>query len=66
LLGWSVNGSVDVGLGLGGAVNGSVGFSNKPLLSRPTWISAGVSGGITLGAGARAGVSYTIPVFNKF
>lgn len=65
LLGWSSNVSVDAGAGLGGSITGSVGFSNTPFTSRPTWISGGVAGGASIGAGGTVGVSYTLPIFQS-
>ncbi|RKR09236.1 RHS repeat-associated protein [Flavobacterium sp. 90] len=62
LLGWGGNLSGDLGLGVGGSVNGSIGFSEEPLVSRPTWVTTGFSGGFTSGAGVRGGISYTIPI----
>lgn len=65
LLGWSAYGSVDGGVGLGGSITGSVGFSDKPLISRPTWVSGGVAGGASIGGGGTVGISYTLPIFKS-
>ena len=65
LLGWSAYGSMDGGAVLGGSITGSVGFSNKPFTSRPTWISGGISGGASIGAAGTGGISYSFPVFQS-
>jgi hypothetical protein len=59
------NGSIDGGVGLGGSITGSVGFSDNPLVSPPTWITGGVSGGASIGAGGTVGVSYAFPIFKS-
>lgn len=67
LLGWNIYGSVDAGLGLGGSITGSVGFSKLPLVSEPTWVDIGISGGASIGGGVTGGTSYSLPVFkNQF
>jgi len=63
LLGWSAYGSGGAGIGLGGSMTGSVGFSGSPLVTSPTWISGSINGGAAIGAGVTGGISYTFPVF---
>src|SRR5690606_11530263 len=65
LLGWSVYGSADAGVGLGGTVTGSIGFERAPFMSSPTWISGGVGVGASIGVGASGGVSYSWPIVPK-
>ncbi len=65
LLGWSIYGSVDAGLGIGGSVTGSVGFQDSPFVSRPTWLSGGVGAGASIGGGATGGVGYSWPIVPK-
>lgn len=57
--------SAYAGAALGGSVTVSVGFSNKPFVSHPTWVSGSVGAGASIGAGATVGVSYSFPVFKK-
>lgn len=63
LLGWSVYGSGGAGIGVGGSMTGSIGFSGSPFVTSPTWFSGSINGGAAIGAGVTGGVSYTFPVF---
>ena len=63
LLGWTVSATGEAGFILGANVTGSVGFSNAPLVSRPTWIGGSISTGTMIGGGLTGGASYAFPVF---
>lgn len=63
LLGWTVSGSGEAGFIVGANVTGSAGFSNAPLVSKPTWVGGSISAGAMIGGGVTGSASYSIPLF---
>ncbi|WP_286444104.1 RHS repeat-associated core domain-containing protein [Myroides sp. R163-1] len=65
ILGWGAYGSGGIGIVVGGAATVSVGFSDSPFVTAPTWISGSISGGAAIGGGITGGINYTYPVFKS-
>ena len=60
--GWSIDGVLSAGNGVGGAINASIGFDEN---GKPAFFKIGVSGGVSIGGGFSLGGSHTLIVEPK-